>query len=33
MNEKEKQNLRKLLETHKPEMWKNSPDELKEKLA
>jgi hypothetical protein len=33
MNEQEKRNLRELLETHKPEMWNNSPDELKEKLA
>ncbi|AMA71578.1 MULTISPECIES: YwhD family protein [Aneurinibacillus] len=33
MNEKEKKNLRELLMTHNENMWKNSPDELKEKLA
>lgn len=33
MNEREKKNLRELLMTHNENMWKNSPDELKEKLA
>jgi hypothetical protein len=33
LSEKEKQNLRELLEKHNETMWKNAPDELKEKLA
>lgn len=33
LNAEEKAVLRKLLQEHKPEMWDNSPDELKEALS
>ncbi|WCK54389.1 YwhD family protein [Aneurinibacillus sp. Ricciae_BoGa-3] len=33
LGEKEKKNLRELLESNNPMMWANSPDELKKKLS